>query len=63
MFCTAILVTIAFSVKVGMDDLSGGLGNDYLSGGNGGDTYHYNQGDGSDTIEDNNVGGGLELIR
>ncbi|WP_327393846.1 calcium-binding protein, partial [Pseudomonas coronafaciens] len=34
----------------GDDDLYGGLGDDYLLGGSGSDTYHFNVGDGKDTI-------------
>jgi len=38
-----------------VDTLAGGLGNDFLSGGDGADTYLYNIGDGTDTIEDNGI--------
>jgi Ca2+-binding RTX toxin-like protein len=36
------------------DDLTGGLGDDLINGGLGDDTYHFNKGDGQDTL----VGGG-----
>lgn len=36
----------------GEDDLQGGGGNDFLIGGSGLDTYRVNQGDGTDTIQD-----------
>ncbi len=39
----------------GDDDLHGGLGNDRLVGGGGLDTYRFNLGDGSDSIEDNAI--------
>ena len=35
----------------GDDHLSGGEGNDHLKGGKGNDTYHFNMGDGQDTID------------
>lgn len=36
----------------GHDNLRGGLGDDYLSGGRGDDNYYFAQGDGQDTISD-----------
>lgn len=36
----------------GNDTFYGGTGDDYLSGRNGDDTYHYNAGDGDDTIDE-----------
>lgn len=39
----------------GDDDLHGGAGNDLLIGGDGLDTYRFNLGDGSDSIEDNAI--------
>uniref|UniRef100_UPI0027D29524 calcium-binding protein n=1 Tax=Acinetobacter sp. YH18001 TaxID=2601197 RepID=UPI0027D29524 len=36
--------------NAGNDTLIGGTGNDYLEGGSGSDTYHFNLGDGKDTI-------------
>jgi trimeric autotransporter adhesin len=42
----------ALNGGVGSDAMIGGLGNDVLYGGIDGDTYVFNQGDGSDTIKD-----------
>ena len=42
----------------GDDVLVGGTGNDYLEGGSGNDTYIYNQGDGVDTIMNNDYSAG-----
>ena len=44
--------------------LKGGLGNDSLSGGWGADTYHYDLGDGADTIsETSNEAGVIDVLR
>ncbi|WP_426112036.1 calcium-binding protein [Pseudomonas sp. DSP3-2-2] len=39
----------------GDDEIYGGAGNDYLAGGDGADTYHFNLGDGKDTIQNGDV--------
>ncbi|GKS60330.1 hypothetical protein YTPLAS18_38570 [Nitrospira sp.] len=47
----------------GNDELTGGAGDDLLVGGAGNDTYHFNVGDGVDTIQDDVEGDGSNDIR
>lgn len=44
------------------DYFTGGKGNDYLSGNTGNDTYIYNSGDGFDTIQETEFGGGYDVL-
>ena len=47
----------------GADTLIGGKGNDSLDGGAGNDTYVFNQGDGSDTIQDYATDSATDVLR
>jgi Ca2+-binding RTX toxin-like protein len=46
----------------GNDTITGGIGNDQLTGGTGNDTYHFNVGDGVDTITDMAVAGDGNMV-
>ncbi|WP_346915480.1 calcium-binding protein, partial [uncultured Roseibium sp.] len=46
----------------GEDTITGGLGNDQIDGGYGNDTYHYDLGDGNDTITEDSNSGSADTI-